>query len=342
MCRWTEQIVFASKLTIPGTPVNPSAFTRQHGRDATGSESKGTRPAVAKPLADEASFLNPQSFRLQQKMPLLSSDVGPGRIDTQTADTLSVKELPAPSTFTYFAQQHATLAPTSREKKGYTQDPLVGSPRRSNLASIKSFPGDTLPNAANIQVTSHHLARPPLELFFCQRPPPVATIVSSFQNFGLEQTIYRDAFYSKESDVPDHGRAWAGKEFKIASLTTPFLPVFDLSGLCKVSPNATHFNALDKQQNGDVQLDYRRTCYLRSWEVAIPPPSLFEVRKWHSGEKTLLQAHGIHAHTAILDSNKPKEASHASQIQGPTPKTNMVSSTHKIHLFLLCSKIRSI
>ncbi|KAG8419100.1 DNA polymerase zeta [Metarhizium acridum] len=65
--------------------------------------------------------------------------------------------------------------------------------------------------------------------------PPTASQCSAVKDPQLPDVIYQDAFYSRESDVPERNREYAGREYRLESNTLPFLPVFDANGASPAS-----------------------------------------------------------------------------------------------------------
>jgi DNA polymerase zeta len=149
--------------------------------------------------------------------------------------------------------------------------------------------------------------------------PSIGYVCSTMQDFNLPSKIYQDAFFSNEMDVPDRVREWAGREFKLESLSVPFLSSFDLHGKSDASlgkkpgiiPDRVHEEKAYKQQ--------RRSCTLKSWEIENPPPTYDEVATWACDEENKLQKQTkFLAKTSLRASPRAKER--LSQVDGPTQK----------------------
>ncbi|GAB7324971.1 hypothetical protein MBLNU13_g08776t1 [Cladosporium sp. NU13] len=153
-------------------------------------------------------------------------------------------------------------------------------------------------------------------LVFGQAPPTFIDVEQTM----VPAVLYQSAYYSNESDVPERPREYAGQEFRLESLTLPFLPAFDKEGLAvpaKLAP-------LDKAKQDLVDQRRARQCSLKTWEIMRPPPSFGEVQRWMRSEKIVerdtvedMEADGPPT-TQIKRKNRP--APELSQIDGPTQK----------------------
>ena len=149
-------------------------------------------------------------------------------------------------------------------------------------------------------------------------PPSKHYVVSNMQRFGLPPMIYQDAYYSDELDTPDRAREWAGREFRLESLTVPFLPDFD--------PTATSDAVLGEgssllpdwaKQERQHQIR-RQICGIRSWVIADPPPTYTDVAEW--GRKDRLKRKTSLDISREEHKKYPRIKSKLSQIDGPTQK----------------------
>lgn len=154
-------------------------------------------------------------------------------------------------------------------------------------------------------------------LVLADRPPSSSDITETMVSLDIDPVIYQDAYYSNELDVPDRTREWAGKEFKLESLTVPFLPDFDPDEVSLEKREATkQFGDRTKQ---DMTYECcRRYCGLRSWTIAESPPSYKDVAASEarripelSSRKTVQQSPSKYV---------SKKATKLSQIDGPTQK----------------------
>ncbi|KAL3955126.1 hypothetical protein ACCO45_010689 [Purpureocillium lilacinum] len=144
--------------------------------------------------------------------------------------------------------------------------------------------------------------------------PPTYADSMDMTKYDLPDVIYQDAYYSKEKDVPDRIREYAGREYRLDSNTVPFLPQFDLQGGL---PTALDGRA---EAQGMVSLQRQQTrqqwqCGWRSWEYNRPPPTYRAVSNWADDK--------IHNSREQVRRRRPKavmQPGAMSQIDGPTPK----------------------
>ena len=148
--------------------------------------------------------------------------------------------------------------------------------------------------------------------------PPTYTEVEASVS---PQILFQDAYYSNEQDVPDRPREYAGQEFRLESLSLPFLPPFDKNG----APWAGKNVVLDRAKIDHEDERRQRNCTLKAWEFMQPPPSHDEVLEWlHAAapatddELESFEVDGPPAATQVKRKNPP--ASELSQIDGPTQR----------------------
>jgi DNA polymerase zeta len=208
-------------------------------------------------------------------------------------------------------------------------DPLLSSSQATDTPSRQS--ASTLPIGLTDDSTQILNRAPKLracfagtdsQRLFCvpELPPARDLVVSTMHHFGLPSIIYQDAYYSNEEDAPERTREWAGREFKLESLTVPFLPEFDPTASSEATFGVKSGIVPDKAKEEKEYQFRRRRCGFRSWCIAESPPSFLEVEKWAQDEeaKKLLKT--------ANDSNASKEVPNTpgenrlSQIDGPTQK----------------------
>jgi DNA polymerase zeta len=160
-------------------------------------------------------------------------------------------------------------------------------------------------------------------LFLDEQPPLADYVISTMQDFNLPPVIYQDAYYSDELDVPDRAREWAGREFKLESLTVPFLPEFDPTGTSEATFGKKPAIIPDRLKEEKAYRNQRRTCTLQSWEIADSPPTYAEVAEWVTAQENRLTTKSAKNGTNIamfrpIASARMKGT--LSQIEGPTQK----------------------
>ena len=147
-------------------------------------------------------------------------------------------------------------------------------------------------------------------------PPSTVEVTTTMQDDGLLNTVYQDAFYGDEKDVPIHTREYAGREFRLVGNTVPYLPDFDTTLGFEPEPGSGPSN---RTKGTKAVLEYagqRRRCALKSWEIAAPPPSFREVSLWkQAAERIPLNA----SPGKLLQASRARTM-HQSQIEGPTPR----------------------
>lgn len=156
-------------------------------------------------------------------------------------------------------------------------------------------------------------------LAFSELPPTSSIVVSSLQ----PPIIYQDPYYSNEADVPDRAREWAGREFKLESLTVPYLPDFDATATSAATFGEKPPIVFDKAKDESVYGCRRRSCTLRVWKFGESPPSLKEVLHWKQDEESKKEASKSITSKSITSKELPMlkfDGNHLSQIEGPTQK----------------------
>ncbi|UNI24404.1 DNA-directed DNA polymerase [Purpureocillium takamizusanense] len=154
----------------------------------------------------------------------------------------------------------------------------------------------------------------PQRTFVFAAPPPTYADSTNMKKHDLPDVIYQDAYYSKEKDVPDRSREYAGREYRLESNTVPFLPQFDLRALFPTTQN----ERADSQGMAGLQREQTRQpwqCGWRSWEYTRPPPAYRTVSQW--ADK---RAHNIQKNVRERRSKAMIQPAAMSQIDGPTPK----------------------
>lgn len=150
-------------------------------------------------------------------------------------------------------------------------------------------------------------------------PPTVDQVILTMQDYNLPSMIYQDAFFSDEMDVPDRPREWAGREFKLESLSVPFLPNFEPTGTSEASFGEIPGIVRDRPKEEKAYRSQRRSCTLQSWEIADPPPTYDEVARWAWAEQQKSRKDRMilaELHTAT----NPRAEGKLSQVDGPTQK----------------------
>ncbi|KAI9813853.1 MAG: DNA polymerase zeta [Thelocarpon impressellum] len=255
------------------------ARASRHARDKTKRETifDAERPAQQKAMLDDDSIETgeedaprvasrakpkPSAPKGDKKLslPVVKDPLDPETIwrsSQRSEDTFKASQLSP----TFTAQTKASPAATSSENA------------TSNAASSLSASSQVVEVAAALP-SSFAAAASGQVLCIAQPPPTASSVTSSFAAHGLPTVVYQDAYYGDEKDVPARPREYAGREFRLQSTTTPFLPDFNPSG-------GPTFRSREKWDQDQTRR--RRACKLRSWEICAPPPSRREVEDWAHG-----------------------------------------------------------
>ncbi|KAG6005557.1 hypothetical protein E4U54_000315 [Claviceps lovelessii] len=209
----------------------------------------------------------------------------------------------------------------SRPTKSVAFDPIVLQSRYRSKESNEMTPSpnvsaslsDQGDETARYQRAIGQVTSRPYLIF--SSLPPTHEQSMAMEDLSRPSVIYQDAFYSKEKDVPERNREYAGREFRLEGNTVPFLPDFDMDGSSASSYGIRPDVSQARQALRQKQDEQRRNCSWRSWEFAALPPTHLEVRQWleHKGRKKK----AIETATQRIMST-PK--AWMSQIDGPTLK----------------------
>ena len=148
-----------------------------------------------------------------------------------------------------------------------------------------------------------------------RRSPTVSEVTKTMRKRDLPDIIYQDAYYSNEDDVPDRPRDYAGKEFKLESVTVPFLPDFDPTGNSPAFFGRKVSILLDRKAEASFDFKKGRQCRISLWSIEAMPPAKLEVVSWLEDEEVESRAR-----FGNLGKNSRGENVMLSQIDGPTQK----------------------
>lgn len=243
-----------------------------------------------------------------------------------------VKDPQEPSTILRLSQGNKSQkSMDTSPKRSVSFDSPVRSPRHSrksssfqssSMESGDFYEDGTLPKLLGDLVHRFQHSAGSKILAFSARPPDVADVISTMEDFNLPPVIYQDAYYSNELDVPDRAREYAGREFKLESLTLPFLADFDATGTSAAAFGEKPRILLDKAKDEAV---FRKRCYacgLRSWEIGESPPTRKEVIDWITLEDARSVASSAEYDHRSRSVESPSMKNKLSQIDGPSPKNN--------------------
>ncbi|PBP17118.1 DNA polymerase zeta catalytic subunit, partial [Diplocarpon rosae] len=239
-----------------------------------------------------------------------------------------VKDPNDPNTILRLSQKSASQITQSKEAKNVSFDPslpngdLVVSEEASKDSSVTNDTSrDYAPAAAILgsMINKYGMPAGARSLILNTLPPSLSQVTSAFQAINLPAVIYQDAFYSNELDVPERAREWAGREFRLESLTVPFLPDFDPCGTLGAIISEKVSALPDKVREERNYQRQRQNCSLRSWVIANPPPTSSEVIEW-SREDALRQSEMTAMNTESRPAINLVAHTRLSQVDGPTQK----------------------
>lgn len=202
------------------------------------------------------------------------------------------------------AEQASPLTPCGIKSPGFTSSPpSLTTPLSARLKSHTAFleGGNTL-----VCVLDY-------------APPSAAEVSATMQDNGLPDVIYQDAFYSQEKDVPPRMREYAGREFRLEGITLPFLPEFDPAGQSPATFGLTIESNPDSKRQTELEYQTKsRQCSLRSWEIADPPPTFYDVSEWWAAKQHIDDSTSKQKSTSAAPAATQRPF--LSQIVGATPK----------------------
>ncbi|CZT04891.1 hypothetical protein WAI453_007596 [Rhynchosporium graminicola] len=296
----------------PGSQIRPSdvreAGKRLSRTKQAESSTNVTRTAARMP----SSRLSQESLKAAEhsQLPSLGFPVVKDPHDPYTILRLSQRN--GPQSGTLGKQKHVSFGPSLPLPVSDPGQMSKGTSFQSTMSHSSTPMSAILRNMEScygMPVDGRHFA-------FGILPPSKRYVETSMQAFGLSSKIYQDAYYSDELDVPERAREWAGREFKLESLSVPFLPDFDPVATLDEKPNILPDRAKQEKQYSDQ----RQNCGLLSWTIADPPPTFAEVAEW--GRKDRLKQRKISEkeHGKAESGKGSRKNSKLSQIEGPTQK----------------------
>ncbi|KAI1797881.1 hypothetical protein LXA43DRAFT_969080 [Ganoderma leucocontextum] len=187
----------------------------------------------------------------------------------------------------------------SKRRRLDPQPPEAGYTTSSHYGSSHLTPGR--PMATRPSSQSMTLSPVPSSLHYGQnvyvyasRPPTSTELIGSTDRYGIPRKMYRDPWYSKETDAPERPREYAGLVFHLKGG----------EGIGNLEDWKSGESALSASGDPARPLD---PTGVGGWEYASTPPTVRQVRKWLKEQKGRLDARTAH----IKDS---------SQIEGPTQR----------------------
>ncbi|KAE9370566.1 DNA polymeras-like protein zeta catalytic subunit [Stipitochalara longipes BDJ] len=318
--------VLSKRRKITQEPLSANKSTRL----SLTTKSENNHTATTQPISTSLiSGLTRTSHSMSSKSSQ-DSTKATDKLQTQPLLFPVVKDPQDPSTIQRLSQKSASQASPSKKLKPVSFEPLSYSDDQSHKwtttnsetrwSSTRSF----TPIAGVMKKMGDQFGKGShgILLAIGELPPSGISVVSTMRDLDLPSMIYQDAFYSNELDVPERAREWAGREFKLESLTVPFLPDFDRTGTSEASRGEKHGVLPDRVKEEKMYKVRRRNCGLLSWEIAEPPPTSAEVEEWSHIDKRERKAALLKkiAQAQAQATDTPRKKGKLSQIDGPTQK----------------------
>jgi DNA polymerase zeta len=254
--------------------------------------------------------------------------IAKGGSQTQPLGFPIVKDPHDPETILRVSQKSASQPSPARKMVQISWDPslLLPSSQGQELSTMSSnLPPYTAPSRLisraieNMRKVFVSVSNNTI-LAFGEPPPSSLEVVSTMQDFSLPAAIYQNAFYSEETDVPERPREWAGREFKLESVTVPYLPDFDPRGRSDATFGEKQTIIPDKSKEEKDHERRRRACNLKSWQIAEPPPTFSEVDDWFRDEQERNLASMATKTGTVYPAISPRGKGKLSQLEGSTQK----------------------
>jgi len=168
---------------------------------------------------------------------------------------------------------------TSGHNAGGTSRPLKRRRRETSLFqdfdAIFGISEPTANSAQQTQFIRHHsysgLKASSINRYeYVQHPPSTSDLLESLQSYDLPDKIYREPYYSNNTDVPRKARTYAGLVYHLKGGR----------GVAHLEPwkGTSNPEEIPRLSLGaDVYLD---SATLGGWEYASCPPSVKQVKRW--------------------------------------------------------------
>ncbi|KAL4922232.1 hypothetical protein BDW62DRAFT_79917 [Aspergillus aurantiobrunneus] len=259
------------------------------------------------------------SHRLSSSQPTIRPK---GRGQTGTLDFPVVKDPNDPMTVLRFSQEASSAKNLLDIVSNETSNPRNSESMLQLSSSSETVSGSSPDPIASKFATNIFDAFniPTRTRLGCLRQPcpSPGEVSSTIHAYGLSSIIYQKAHYSKDDDVPDRPRDYAGKEFRLEGTSIRYLPNFDHSGRLPAMLAEQSIVLKDRCDWQEVDRQLRFASSARIWEFAPVPPSRSEVIAWFEDQQRQSSMR------TIVPKERPEKkesrATALSQIEGPTQK----------------------
>ncbi|KEF54958.1 DNA polymerase zeta subunit [Exophiala aquamarina CBS 119918] len=301
-----DDLDFANDADDPLRAAEPSKFEAhltQGNSVATKIRQNDDKPIKHKEQADESALPPASSQQSSLPFPSVKNSNDPNTILRLSQRSTASQKLSQSS-----LDKMETSPPTTSAQSPISISQRTPLPSATERSRTSALPKELLPKG--FKGTTPH----PSLYTYQTRPPSFKHVETTMWKEGLPDVIYQEAYYSNEEDVPELAREYAGREFKLESVTVPYLPDFDSSGssLATFGRKSTILIDQSTEQTRDNQR--RKRCTMSEWSIAQPPPRKIDVEAWLEQERS---------RSRLPDSGPVRtttQTKRLSQIDGPTQK----------------------
>jgi DNA polymerase zeta len=185
------------------------------------------------------------------------------------------------------------------QDQNLVQNPMLTAEQRSSLITARAVQLSKAFDTCKATNTNRYI--------YSVSPPSVSDLKESFESLGLLNKTYQAPYYSKDADIPEMAKEYAGLTYR-------------LKGGQGIATLTEWSNNDELGRNSASNLEFE-TAGIGGWEYASHPPSVLEVRRSvatidasSTKSKSKLQSQvGYKSQTYMLFSNI-----HFLQIEGPT------------------------
>lgn len=247
----------------------------------------------------------------------VSDELSKGQVSNPRSSQISslfsavVKNPRDPNTIKRLSQSDSS--PERTRKLQQVKTPLmtpVLSPVKAVETRSDTANSISLASVPPLKLSFRGLSSPPsgcLVQVLNARPPSSQHVRDTMWDEGRPDVIYQYAYYHNEDDVPERQREYAGREFKLESITVPYLPDFDATATSLATFGQRPAMLVDQALEESLDSQRRQKCTHRQWSIAAVPPPRWTVEAWLEDEQK--------RSNALTMASKPKPSS---QIDGPS------------------------
>ncbi|KAF7905927.1 hypothetical protein EAF00_000206 [Botryotinia globosa] len=314
--------------------INPEWKRSQLEQDFPDAKRRKTSTmAQSPPQLSPTLSIGPRDEHIEQRASLELRPPG-AKISSQDSLNFPVtKDSHDSSTMLKLSQRFGDVdTPTAKEYVSFLPNPALTS--KNFVTTVSMSNSTTIPSPIRKLGSSvqHKLFRgikdsfgvstDSLLLAHHQSPPSAHFVSTTMSSFNLPLILHQDAFYSREEDVPERPREWAGREFKLGSTSVPFLPGFDPSATSDATFGLGPVVLPDRIKDEEVYHHRRRECSLRAWTFTETPPSYAKVHIWARNQESKMNGKSEKPKRGapFKSVSKHRREAKLSQIDGPTQK----------------------